>query len=87
MLETAQIHHWDHYTIRGKTVIHGVIFNDIRQRFPDGILVTTSAIVAMDGDIVTTKSGSIYRLVGEPKQTSRVELTALMTTPKEQSIE
>lgn len=32
-----------------------------------GKLLTSSAIVAFEGDCVKTRSGSLYRMVGEPK--------------------
>jgi hypothetical protein len=36
-------------------------------RFVDGKKVTTSRVVSVDGRMITTKSGSVYELVGDPE--------------------
>jgi len=43
----------------------GKVYKDTR--FPDGSLITTTAIVNFQGDTIETTSGSIYRL-GKEKQ-------------------
>jgi hypothetical protein len=46
--------------------LNGAVFGHPRSRFADGDRVTTSEIVAADGRIVHTASGSTYMLDGEP---------------------
>lgn len=66
MVVTAEIHNWDHYSLpTGKTYITGEIHGDIRGRWRDGHPIRTSSVVAADGELVTTKSGSVYRLVNQ----------------------
>jgi hypothetical protein len=36
-------------------------------RFTDGKRVTTSRVVSVDGRLITTQSGSVYELVGDPE--------------------
>lgn len=67
MVVTGEIHDWGHYTMRGKTFVCGNIHKDIQGRFPDGKWVQTSYLTAVDGDLISTRSGSVYRLIGPPK--------------------
>jgi len=62
---TAEIHNWDHFTIRGKTKVAGFIHKDRMKRFPDNHWVTTSTVKSVDGDLITTRSGSVYKLVNQ----------------------
>lgn len=43
-------------------VIYGNIYHDAHGRFPDGEHIKTSVVVDQTDDIVTTRSGSIYKL-------------------------
>lgn len=44
--------------------LQGVVYGHPKK--PDGTSVQTSAIVGVDGRLVTTSSGTTYELVGEP---------------------
>lgn len=68
MIVTAELHNWGYYTMGGKTKVFGNIHKDIQQRFPEGYWVTTSTVTAHQDDLILTRSGSVYRLVGEPVQ-------------------
>lgn len=71
---TAEIHNWDHFTIRGKTKVAGFIHKDHLMRFPDNYWVTTSRIVSIDGDLITTRSGSVYKLVNQREGSTPIVL-------------
>jgi len=51
---------------KGVFVFWGHIYGDVFNRFPDGHFIHTSAVVSVEGDLVETRNGHIYKLVGEP---------------------
>lgn len=50
---------------------HGEVYGDPSRK--DGVVITTTRIVGVDGRNIRTKSGSTYRL-GEPSESYRVWL-------------
>lgn len=63
---TGELRNWRKQVCRdGRYVYWGNIYGDMRDRFPDGYFVHTSAIVHEDENLVITKNGNAYRLVGE----------------------
>ncbi|UVD36505.1 hypothetical protein RCXUPER_87 [Rhodobacter phage RcXuper] len=76
MVVTGEFRNWDHYTIGNKVIVGGNLHGDIRQRFRDGEWVQSSYLTAINGDLVTTYSGSVYRLVGPPKSGVPLNLPA-----------
>ena len=49
----------------GTYVFWGFIYGDIRHRFPDGHWIHTSRVDKVEGNLVFTTGGSIYRLIGD----------------------
>lgn len=49
----------------GTHVVWGFIYGDTRNRFPDGHWIHTAKVDRIEGDLLFTISGSIYRLVGD----------------------
>lgn len=71
---TAEIHNWDHFTIGGKTKVAGYIQKDRLGRFPENYWVTTSTVKSVAGDIITTRSGSVYKLVNQREGSTPIVL-------------
>ena len=42
--------------------LRGEVYGHVSQQMADGDTITTSRIVAVDGSLVTTKSGTVYTL-------------------------
>lgn len=71
----AQLENWEFIRgfYGGRTVLVGNIYNDKAKRFTDGVQIRTSLVkkieITMDGEFddirVTTRSGTVYQLVGE----------------------
>lgn len=71
---TAEIHNWDHFTIGGKMKVAGVIHKDRLGRFSDNYWGTTSTVKSVDGDLITTRSGSVYKLVNQREGSTPIVL-------------
>jgi len=63
----GELREWRKHVCRsdGTYVLWGFIYDDVRNRFPDGQWVHTSRIDNIVGDLAYTFTGSVYRLVGD----------------------
>jgi hypothetical protein len=62
----GELRDWRKHVCRsdGAYVLWGFIYDDSRNRFPDGQWVHTSRVKNIVGDLAYTHTGSIYRLIG-----------------------
>ncbi|PZR92019.1 MAG: hypothetical protein DI537_14430 [Stutzerimonas stutzeri] len=59
---TATIKNARFFDIGDSQVVYGNIYGDTQMRFPDGEPIKTSKVVDVQGDLVLTKSGSLYKV-------------------------
>ena len=58
-----------------KQYLHGEVYG--HPRLPDGRLVTTSAVIELHDNVAVTKSGTIYQLGRQRKQTVAAAIPCL----------
>lgn len=61
--KTNLLKNWSVYSFKDKVIIAGIIYNDIKKRFSDGTIITTSRVLKADfiNGVVETKN-SVYHL-------------------------
>lgn len=61
---TARLKIWEAVILQEGARVHGAIYDDSRQKFADGAIVTTSPILHISDNppTITTKSGTVYQI-------------------------
>lgn len=61
---TARLKVWSLVILREGARVNGVIYDDSREKFPDGTIVTTSPIISVTEEplTITTASGTVYQV-------------------------
>ena len=62
-MQTNILKNWRITIVNGDVIIYGTIYNDIKNRFPDGTFIHTSKVLKADfiNGIIETKN-SVYHL-------------------------
>ena len=61
MIATATLENWMENTHDNYTIVTGEVYNDTKNRFPDGILIHTSYVVSgdlLEGSTITTRNST-----------------------------
>ncbi|WP_350431384.1 hypothetical protein ABIS04_13390 [Shewanella sp. H8] len=75
------VKNWSLVTIDGFQVLYGVVVSDSTRRYQENDYVCTSRIIELKNNVVTTKSGSVYMLIGDGTEykASYLQLIELMS--------
>lgn len=61
----SEVKNWSLVTIDDFQVLWGIVVSDDTARYQENVYVCTSRIIELKNNMVTTKSGSVYMLIGD----------------------
>jgi hypothetical protein len=77
----TEVKNWSLVTIDDFQVLWGIVVSDDTRRYQENYYVCTSRVIELKNNEVTTKSGSVYCLLGDGKEykASYLQLMELMS--------